>query len=161
MWTRRTILALAGFGSLAGLTALLQRRESVAPPVFTGIVAGVAVGGYDPVAYFMEGRPMHGSPEISITYDGVIWRFSKPEHRTLFLADPERYAPRYGGYCAYAVAGGGIAAANPEHWRIVDGRLYLNASARVHDKWLRDAERYIAKANANWPSALRKQPASL
>lgn len=154
MLSRRSLLGtaivLAG-GSAVNLQYFRSRDE---PRVYTGIVKGVAIGGYDPVAYFTDGAPTPGRDDITIVHDGATWRFASESNRIAFRSDPNRYAPRYGGYCAYAVAGGGVAGADPKVWRIVDGRLYLNASPRVHLKWEKDVAGFIKKGDANWPGAL-------
>jgi hypothetical protein len=152
--TRRRLLALLALPAAAGLAyAALPAGDR--PALFTGIVTGVAVGGYDPVAYFTAGVATPGRADITLEHSGAIWRFASPASRDAFRAAPDRFAPRYGGYCAYAVAGGGTSGGDPRYWRIVDGRLYLNASARVHEKWGRDIAGYIAKADANWPAVLK------
>ena len=111
---------------------------------------GVAIHGYDPVAYHTEGRPVEGSKAFTHEWKGATWRFASADHRDLFIADPERYAPAYGGYCAYAVAQGGKADIDPNAWSIVDGQLYLNLNARVQRLWQQDIPGHIARADANW-----------
>ncbi len=113
---------------------------------------GVAIDGADPVAYFTEGKPVEGKREFSADWNGATWRFASAEHRALFLADPERYAPQYGGYCAWAVSQGYTASTEPESWRIVDGKLYLNYSRSVQKDWEQDIPANITKADANWPA---------
>jgi hypothetical protein len=152
MLTRRTLVGLAGVAAAGFATHQLWPRRLSRN--FTGLVEGVAVGGYDPVAYFTGGAPAAGRDDITASHEDVTWRFATPENRVLFLAEPGRYAPQYGGYCAYAVAGGGTAPGVPRYWSIVEGRLFLNASRRVHEKWRADATGYIAKADANWPRVL-------
>ncbi|MBU1211858.1 MAG: YHS domain protein [Alphaproteobacteria bacterium] len=122
--------------------------------VFTGIVKGVAVGGYDPVAYFAIGKPLKGNKEIVAEKDGVVWRFSSQENRAAFLADPEKFAPRYGGYCAWAVGQGYTAKGDPQAWKIVDGKLYLNYDHDVQETWSRNIPANISNADANWPKVL-------
>lgn len=117
---------------------------------------GVAIKGYDPVAYFTDRRPVKGSREFEHVWMGAEWRFSTAGHRDLFIKDPERYAPKYGGYCAYAVSQGSTADIDPEAWNIVDGRLYLNLSKKIRDKWSKDIPGYIKKADKNWPKILKK-----
>lgn len=112
---------------------------------------GTAVHGYDVVAYFDEGKPVKGSREFQHEWQGARWHFASAERRDRFEADPERYAPQYGGYCAYAVAQGGKADIDPQAWRIVDGKLYLNLSRDVQALWEEDIPGYIRKADANWP----------
>jgi len=117
---------------------------------------GLAIRGYDPVAYHKQGRPLEGSAQYEFVWKGATWRFASAAHRDLFKADPARYAPRYGGYCAWAVSQGYTASVDPENaWRIVDGKLYLNYNAAVKKKWEADIPGHIQKADANWPGVLR------
>ena len=101
-----------------------------------------------------EGAPVAGDPGITLDWQGATWRFASPESRALFEADPDRYAPRYGGYCAWAVAEGYTAPTMPEAWKIVDDRLYLNFSRRIQRRWEQDIPGNIARAEANWPGVL-------
>ncbi|MEO0983062.1 MAG: YHS domain-containing (seleno)protein [Pseudomonadota bacterium] len=123
-------------------------------PVYTSRFSNVAVQGYDPVAYFTVGEATKGAADYSTTYKGAEFRFASQENLDLFLGDPEAYAPQYGGYCAWALADGRLAKGDARYWRIVDGKLYLNYSRGVQQKWLADIPGFIAKANANWPSIL-------
>jgi len=115
----------------------------------------IAVSGYDVVAYFTKGRPVKGLETISARHDGAIWYFSTTEHRDLFVAQPLRYAPQFGGYCAYAVSQGAVATTVPEAWSIVDGKLYLNYSLGVRGRWETDKASYISQASRNWPGVLK------
>jgi hypothetical protein len=110
-----------------------------------------AIKGYDPVAYFTEGRPVQGSDEFEYEWMGADWRFATAANRDAFAAEPEKYAPQYGGYCAYAVSQGTTADIDPEAWTIVGDRLYLNLSKDVQKLWEQDVPGYIQKADANWP----------
>ena len=123
-----------------------------APKVYTGIVRGVAVGGYDPVAYFTEGKPVRGSRDISLEHDGATWRFATEASRAAFQADPAKYAPQYGGHCAWAVSQGYTAKGDPNAWSIVDGKLYLNYNRSVQRTWERNTASNIRKGDRNWPS---------
>ena len=116
---------------------------------------GIAIDGTDAVAYFTEGKPVTGSPEFAHDWMGATWHFSTAENRDLFAADPEAYAPQYGGYCAWAVSQGYTASTVPEAWRIVDGKLYLNYSKGVQAQWEQNIPGNIAKADTNWPKALQ------
>jgi YHS domain-containing protein len=117
---------------------------------------GVAIKGYDAPAYFTTGKPVKGTEEFSYQWKEAVWWFSSREHRGLFAKEPERYAPRYGGYCAYAVSRGYTADIDPEAWTIVQGKLYLNFSKNVREKWRKDIPGNIRKANKNWPGVLDK-----
>lgn len=118
---------------------------------------GVAVKGYDVVAYFAQKQPVKGTPTLSITWSGAIWHFSSEAHRKLFLASPQKYAPQYGGYCAWAVSRGYTASIDPNAWKIVDQKLYLNFNLSVQKQWEQDIPGNIALADKNWP-ALRRKP---
>ena len=112
---------------------------------------GTAIKGYDPVAYFTQSQAVKGSKEFEIDWMEATWRFASAAHRDAFAADPERYAPQYGDYCAFAVAQGATANIDPQAWRIVDGKLYLNLSKDVQALWLTDVPGNIEKADENWP----------
>ncbi len=113
---------------------------------------GYAVSGYDPVAYFTESRPVAGDPAISYEHNGATFLFSSSENRDRFAADPESYAPAYDGHCAYGAAQNYKVPGLPEHWAIVDGRLYLNVSGRAQNLFDRDRPGQIEMAEANWPA---------
>lgn len=110
----------------------------------------IAILGFDTVAYFTEGRPVAGTADFEHAWQGATWRFSKAEHRDLFAEDPERYAPRYGGFCAGAMARGFRLTIDPEAWIIVDDKLYLNFSHRGVDLLVANPDKQIAKADENW-----------
>jgi len=112
---------------------------------------GVAIEGYDPVAYFDQGKPVEGSPEYTVDWHGATWRFASAEHRDAFAADPDTYAPQYGGYCAYAVSEGSTADIDPAAWTIRAGKLYLNYSAKIQKRWLDNVDERIRRGDANWP----------
>lgn len=118
---------------------------------------GLAIYGYDPVAYFTEGKPVEGRAEFTARHDGATWRFASAAHRDRFVADPGAYVPQYGGFCAFGVAGNYKVKVDPAAWRIVDGKLCLNYDTRVQRRWVADIPGYIAKAGANWPG-LRGKP---
>jgi YHS domain-containing protein len=125
-------------------------------PIYTGFLSNLAVGGYDAVAYFTEHKPVKGDDRFSLEHQGAKWLFASAANRDAFAADPKRYAPQYGGYCAWAVSEGSTASADPKLWKIVDGKLYLNYDAGVQQKWERDIPGHIRKADQNWPSVLGK-----
>lgn len=141
---------------LGGLALLL-----VLPLAFAGKPAVFAtdegaIRGYDPVAYFKLGKPTMGSAEFSTEWQGATYRFANAEHLAAFQADPEAYAPQYGGYCAYAVSQGATAPIDPQAWAIADGKLYLNYSPGVQRRWKMNAAGYIRDADANWPAVLEQ-----
>ncbi len=108
------------------------------------------ISGYDPVAYFTDGKPMRGSGYHMSVHQGVTYAFASKEHKETFEANPEKYVPVYGGYCAYGVAVGKKFVTDPEVWRIVDGKLYLNLDRDIQRKWLKDVPGYIKTADGNW-----------
>ena len=111
---------------------------------------GVAIKGYDPVAYFTEGRPVKGSAEFAQEWLGATWHFANAKHRDAFAANPEKYMPQFGGYCSMGMSKGYVVSLDPEAWRIVDGKLYVYGSKRGRDKFGKDIPGRIAKAKANW-----------
>ncbi|NJK62789.1 MAG: YHS domain-containing protein [Synechococcaceae cyanobacterium SM2_3_1] len=117
---------------------------------------GVAVRGTDVVAYFTQGKAVDGNEEFSHDWRGVTWLFASAEHRDQFAANPETYAPAYGGYCAWAVSQGYTAPIDPQAWSIVDDQLYLNFNRNIQRRWERDIPGNIAKADANWPGVLSR-----
>ncbi len=125
---------------------------AVAGEVFT--TDGVAIHGYDPVSYFTEGHPVEGKAKITAKWHGATFRFASEEHRRVFEADPNHYAPQYGGYCAYAVAKGQKASTEPQAFTIVDDKLYLNYNDDVQKTWRGDVPGYVKKANSNWPEVI-------
>ena len=143
----RHLTALAAIGCL-----LASFATSAAERVYTNRHG--AIQGYDPVAYFSDGKPTRGSRDIVHRWQGATWRFASESNRDAFAADPGRYAPQYGGYCAYAVANGYTAKIDPDAWRIVDGKLYLNYSKGIQRRWEEDIPGYIARADANWPGVV-------
>ena len=124
--------------------------------VYKAWLSDLAVSGYDAVAYFTEGKPVEGSDDFTAEYDGAVWRFSSAENREAFTANPAQYAPQYGGYCAWAVSQGYTASTDPEAWKIVDGKLYLNYSLSVQQKWQKDIPGNITAGDANWPKVLEE-----
>ena len=121
-------------------------------PIDTSKKAGVALGGVDVVAYFTEKTSKPGKPEFKTHWKDVDWYFSSAENMQAFIVAPEKFAPQYGGYCAYAAAKGGVAAGDPQVWSVVDGKLYINLSDAVKKLWVQDIPGNIAKANKNWPN---------
>ncbi len=117
---------------------------------------GVAIKGYDPVAYFTEGAPHKGKPEFTVTHNGVKWHFASAENKALFEANPEKYIPAYGGYCAFGVSKGYLVKIEPDAWSIRDGKLYLNYDKSVQKKWAQKPATYIQQADKNWPGLVAK-----
>ncbi len=115
-----------------------------------------AINGYDPVAYFTDGKPVKGLDSIAFTWHGATWHFANHNHRELFAAEPEKYAPQFGGWCAYGWSKGYPAKIEPEAWSIVDGKLYLNYNLEVRDDWNKKRAAYIQKAEVNYQKAHAK-----
>ena len=118
--------------------------------------ARVALGGYDPVAYFVDGRPVKGLPAFSFTFDDVVYYFASAEHQKMFAADPDRYAPQYSGHCAAALSMGMKLEVDPQSWAISNGRLYVFNGKQGSSLFAEDSAGIIAKADANW-AALKAQ----
>ena len=155
--SRRGVLAL-------GVTAFLFSRSARAaePPINTlknslfGGRTDSAINGYDPVAYFTVGKPVKGQDGFATEWMGAKWKFSSQANLDLFKANPEKYAPQYGGYCAYGVTQGSLVKVEPEQFTLRDGKLYLNYDADVQAKWLKDPAGYIKDADAKFSSLLKK-----
>jgi len=141
-WMTAALMALA-------LVAVAP-QHAAADKINQSFLGGVAIDGYDPVAYFTDGKPVEGTSDITADWQDATWRFASTDHRALFVANPEKYAPAYGGYCAWAVSQGYTASIDPTAWRIVDGRLYLNYSQSVQQQWAEDVPGNIQKADGNW-----------
>ncbi|MCL6417377.1 YHS domain protein [Aestuariirhabdus sp. Z084] len=128
------------------------------PEVFSHKRLG-AIKGYDPVAYFSlnPGDPaVKGKEEYKHVWKGTEWRFSNAQNRDAFIANPERYAPQYGGYCAFASAHNFTASTRPDSWSIIDGKLYLNHNSASEKNFLEDPSSYIARGQENWPNLLKR-----
>ncbi|WP_462253671.1 YHS domain-containing (seleno)protein [Ekhidna sp.] len=113
-----------------------------------------AIKGYDPVAYFKNEEPIKGSSEFALKWKEADWYFSSKENLDAFKATPEKYAPQYGGYCAFGVSKGAIYKIEPEAWKIVDGKLYLNYNKSIQKKWEANQADFIVKADSNWPKVV-------
>lgn len=148
--TRRALLA---FGlAIPVVGTILRPALAREPEVFS--TAGVAISGYDAVAYFTEGRPVEGKPSFSLKWRGVTWQFASAQTMDAFEMNPGAYAPQYGGYCAYAMSKGAVATTVPEAFTINKGRLYLNFSTAVRTIWGEDIPGNVALADSHWPAAL-------
>ena len=149
MFRRTFALSIVAFSTL--FTAAAMAKD----PVYTARFSSLAVDGYDAVAYFKEAKPVKGDKAFSTKYNGAEWRFSSAENLAAFTADPEAYAPQYGGYCAWAVSQNYTARDNPMNWAVVDGKLYLNYNDEIQDRWNKDIPGFIAAADENWPAVLK------
>jgi hypothetical protein len=144
-------------GALAGAVYLLMSFPVAAMPAAAGTAkpvdvtdGNVAIGGYDAVGYFADGRAEPGSKGIAYDWNGATWRFASARHKAMFAAEPQKYAPQYGGHSAYAMSRGELKAGDPQVWSIVDGKLYLNRNEQAREKWLAALASYIDTADLNW-----------
>lgn len=140
--------------SIALLLLLLTVPAFAADPINKSLLGGVAVEGYDVVAYFTQGKPVKGSKSFELEWMDATWRFASAAHRDAFAKAPYKYVPQYGGYCAFGVSRGYAVGIDPNAWKIVGGKLYLNYNADVQKEWQKDIAGHIKKADANWPKIL-------
>ena len=134
---------------------------SLAAPALAGVAVytswGKAINGYDPIAYFTKGKPIEGKSDFTLDWMGARWWFASASNRDTFARDPARYAPQYGGYCAWAVSQGTTASTTPEAWKIVEAKLYLNYSKGIQKRWESGGvAKLIAAGDANWPEIKAK-----
>ncbi|MBO0344725.1 YHS domain-containing (seleno)protein [Roseibium limicola] len=151
-------LALAVFATplaFPGMTA------AQADEITTFVKDGAAIGGTDPVAYFTEGKPVAGSTDFTAEYDGVTWKFASAENRDTFKANPAKYAPQYGGYCAFGASMGFKIPVIPDAWKIVNGKLYLNNSRPVQKRFEANTSELISNADLNWEIIKGEKPEDL
>ncbi len=140
------VIALAAAGcSLFGVGTLNKTTVAVNKDA-----KGLALQGYDAVAYFKENLPREGKPEYIADYNGAKWQFTSAENRDIFQKEPAKYAPQYGGYCAWAVGHGYTAQGDPNAWKIVDEKLYLNYNQDIQEKWQQEIPKYITDGDKNW-----------
>ncbi len=142
MMLRRYFLAIL-FWFVIGLPTFAQESK-----IFN--TNGIAVNGADVVGYFTEGRAIAGDESFSTQWNGAKWLFSSAQNLAMFEANPDRYAPQYGGYCAFGVAMNKKFDTDPEAWKVVDNKLYLNLDKSVQKRWLEDTAGYITSADSNW-----------
>lgn len=147
---RHTVLALA---ALLMLNLPVMAAGPSQPEIYKD-VSGRALKGYDAVAYHLDRRPVQGSQDFAYEWKGAEWWFSSAENRDKFIADPERWAPQFGGYCAWGIARDRVVSIDPTLFRIFDDKLYLNLNLRVHKEWLENRHGFIATANEKWPEIL-------
>jgi YHS domain-containing protein len=139
--SRMILIGVAFISLLAGMIGI----ASCATPE-----GHVAIKGYDTVAYFTAGKAVKGTEDFTSSWHGMRWFFQSRENRDLFAASPEKYAPQYDGWCAWAMTEARKAVTNPEVWKIVDGKLYLNCSQAAYEKWSRDIPGHIKMADEIW-----------
>jgi YHS domain-containing protein len=139
------------------LSLLLMTFTAAADETVNKTLFGNAVKGYDVVAYFTDGKPVEGSSDHEVEWNGATWRFASAQHKSLFAKEPAKYAPQYGGFCAFGVSRGYAVGIDPEAWKIVGGKLYLNYNRDVQTEGVKDIPGYIAKADANWPKIVAEK----
>ncbi len=144
------------FALAAVVLAGVIGATSVSAQDYTHSTPGLS--GYDPVAYFTDGKPMKGSGFHTAVYEGVTYAFASEEHQKQFQANPRKFLPAFGGYCAYGLAVGKKFVADPEVWRIVQGKLYLNLDKSIQRKWEKDITGYINQAEVNWTKIRDRAP---
>ena len=148
----KLVLAAAMATTLMGAMAPVQAADEVnVVPGLSIAGAPLALHGYDAVAYFKAGKPVRGTDAFVHVHEGAAYRFSSADNLDAFKADPARYAPQYGGFCAYGVAVGKKFDGDPQLWKIEDGRLYLNLNQEIYETFLEDVDGNIEKADDNWP----------
>ena len=144
----RTTIAVVIMSLAMAMTALAQE-------IYTRGGSNLALEGMDAVSYFVSGKPVKGRKDLASQYKGAVWRFSSAGNKAAFDKNPQKFAPQYGGHCAYGTAQGYAVRGDPRAWRIVNGKLYLNYNRAVQNKWNRDISSYIAEGNRNWPAVLK------
>ncbi len=159
--SRRQLMQWAG-RALGAVALASHGAASAAPAVNTlknsafGGRTDTAINGYDTVAYFTQGKAVKGQDNLAFDWNGAKWKFSSPAHLELFKNNPEKYAPQYGGYCAYGVTQDNLVKVEPEQFTVRDGKLYLNYDADIQAKWLKDPAGFIRAADAKFPALLKK-----
>jgi hypothetical protein len=151
-----SLAAATGLAAYAGLVFTLTASPPTTRAVATERLVvdwhtGLAIGGYDPVAFFTDGKPMPGNPDLELRYGGAIWRFTNVGNRAAFAAQPDIYMPRYGGYDPLGVARGVAVAGNPGVWLIAGEKLFLFYDSSRRDRFAADPERVVGTADRKWP----------
>ncbi len=150
--SRRFLFALAGAIAVFSTVGVAHAVKQTGGE-YNSMYAGQGAKGYDVVAYFTDGKAVQGNREFEAVYGGVSWKFASAEHRDLFKADPAKYAPQYGGFCAWGVAQGKLFDVDPVNgWKIVDNKLYMNFNDQILATWNEDISGNLAKSEANWPA---------
>src|ERR1051325_5300422 len=139
-----------------GLTTLSHAAEAGGKSLVLKTKEGLAIQGYDPVAYFTDNKPAKGNPKISSEYDGAKYFFVSAAHKNLFDASPAKYAPAYGGYCGYAASINRLSPISPEWFQIEDGKLILQHNKKAFDLFNKELKENVAKADSNWPGLVAK-----
>ena len=163
--TYSIVTLLGAAGGCAGPGRCVGTSDDVTPALLNQKVLvnidsqGLAVEGYDTVAYFTDMKPVKGDPKFRSTYDGAVYQFASAGHKALFDASPARYVPQFGGYCAYAASIDTISPISPDQWEIVNGRLILQHNKKAWDRWHEDSAGNLVKADRNWPGLIEREGA--
>ncbi|WP_299480939.1 YHS domain-containing (seleno)protein [uncultured Roseibium sp.] len=150
-------------GSVAALVVVSGLVSSAFAAGFdvNATVTGLALRGVDPVSYFTNGAPQDGDFSITEVHNGATYRFVSEENRDLFKQNPEKYLPAYGGFCAFGTAMGVKVDGDPDLWKIVDGKLYLNLSESIQERWNKDIPGFVSSADDNWTQIEKTDPSEL
>jgi len=140
----KTLILVSIFGALATLARAAE--------VVNIDKNGLALQGYDPVAYFTDGKPVKGSPEFTASYKGATYQFASAEHREMFSQSPAKYEPQFGGFCGYAASINKLAVIDPNYFQVLHDRLILQHNKKAWDLWHQDVEGNLKKADTNWPT---------
>ncbi len=151
-------IKLALSSLVATLLLAVQPNLAAAEKSMTNVsgATGIAINGYDPVAFFTESKPVHGDPGIQAKHEGATYLFSSEANKKSFEKSPSKYAPQFGGYCAYGIAVGALFPIEVETWQVIDGKLYFNLNPQIVEAFKADTKGNIAKAEKNWPGILKK-----
>ncbi len=141
---------------LAGLVAFAVLAP--AAEVINIDKSGLALQGYDPVAYFTDGKPVKGLPEFTATYKGATYQFASAEHKQLFEKSPAKYEPQFGGFCGYATSINKLAPIEVQYFQLLHDRLILQHNEKAWKLWHQDVEGNLKKADANWPTLSQQKP---
>lgn len=149
-------VAMIALGVLFATTAVAATTAFAGEPVNVAGASGIALGGYDTVAFFTDGRPVHGDPGVTSTHKGAKYFFASNAHKAQFDANPEKYVPQFGGYCAYGAALGALFPVDISTWQIRNDKLYLNLNPAIAAEFNKNPMGHIAKAEKNWPGLVKK-----
>lgn len=136
------------------MAAVSRVAHAAKPRIYTARFSDLALGGYDSVSYFKQSAPVKGSKSLALEHEGAKWLFESTENRETFAADPEKYMPQFGGYCAFSVAKNKLVKGDPRLWHIENDKLYINYNKGVHQIWLKRKVSMIASASKHWPEIL-------
>ena len=160
MVNKRALIAFVAAVAVSASLAVTPPALAAGPQV-NATITGLALRGYDPVAFFTDGKPVLGDFTITAQYEGATYRFASEDHKALFVKEPTKYLPQFGGFCAFGTAQGYKVDGDPNVWKIVDNKLYLNLAPPVAARWNQDIAGNIATANEKWVDLKDKAPSEL